>query len=263
MKCTTHQSIIQQWFEDMRDTHIWECESCAKYFAKQNKEFLSRLERQQLITTHKKIKSQTKLADPEGIQTTEVQKFVKEDQSDFNPPEFQEQFETMGRLKRESELEKADKDGGLICNLSNFILGEREMEMLRNLTAASETTDLGMQILTIQALEELKELLGHISAREDVAGWAIISNNGLLVASSLPEHLDAENIAIRILPIYMGAMDMLEQMGDEQQLQQVVLNIGKGSIFVANFGEGIFITLSEATNPEAIVDTIKLIKEVS
>ena len=261
MKCTTHQSIIQQWFEDMRDTHIWECESCAKFFAKLNKEFLSRLERQQLISTHKKIKAQAKL------QGEDESRFPGDNQNEWQttssrPPEIQEQFETQGRLKRESDVEKTDSDGGLICNLSNFILGEKELEMLRSLTSR-ETTDLGMQILTIQALEELKKLLADVSNRKDVAGWAIISNNGLLVASSLPEHLDAENIAIRILPVYMGAMDMLEQLGDNQQLQQVILNIGAGSIFVANFGEGIFITLSEATEPEALVETLKLIKDIS
>jgi predicted regulator of Ras-like GTPase activity (Roadblock/LC7/MglB family) len=127
---------------------------------------------------------------------------------------------------------------------------------------AAAPSELGLRILTIKALEDLRGILNEITRHEEVVGWAIIGSDGLMVAGSLPDELNSENLAVRALSIYMGTEAMLEGIGNER-LQQIILYTEMGAVFVANFGEGIFITISNATQPDKIIRTLKKIRDVS
>lgn len=166
----------------------------------------------------------------------------------------------MGRLNPNREIDPTSP--GLICNIGRFILDERELEMLRQMAIQEPTSELGLRLLTIKALEDLKSILNDIISRENVVGWAIIGNDGLLLAGALPDELNVENLAVRALSIYMGVEEMLERIGTDK-IQQIILQTSIGTLFIATFGEGIFLTISNRTDPNSIVSTLKRIRDVS
>ncbi len=248
MSCTDYQTIIRQWFEDVMDTHISKCDSCAEFFLGLNQLTLNYLEQRRLhaMTTYSP-------GEPASAPTTQHSAPVNFPQF---PPELQS---SLGRLSNQPEIDPASP--GLICNIGRFILDERELEMLRGMTT-EEPGELGLRVLTIKALEDLRGILNDITRHEDVIGWAILGSDGLMVAGVLPEEINAENLAVRALSVYMGTEDMLERIGTDK-LQQIILWSEVGSVFVANFGEGIFITISNANQPEKVVRTLKKIRDVS
>lgn len=175
------------------------------------------------------------------------------------PPPALPRKAVMGRLNPGPEIDPTSP--GLICNIGRFILDDRELEMLRGM-ATTEPSELGLRVLTIKALEDLKNILNDITMHEEVIGWAIIGSDGLLVAGALPEELNAENLAVRALSIYMGTEEMLERIGNER-IQQIILQSEVGAVYLANFGEGVFVTISNGNEPEAIIRTLKRIRDVS
>lgn len=268
MSCSDYQSIIRQWFEDVMDTHISKCDSCAEFFRGLNQMTLHYLE-QRRIALMAASPSPYDHAPPylEPLHS-DLQDDITQQPAPVGgeaalapgpvpiPPRA---IGATGRLNPNPEIDP--NTPGLICNIGRFILDDREMDMLRNMTQAAPS-ELGLRILTIKALEDLRGILNEITRAEDVTGWAIIGSDGLMVAGYLPDELNAENLAVRALSIYMGTEAMLEGIGNER-LQQIILYTEMGVVFVANFGEGIFITISNATQPDKVIRTLKKIRDVS
>jgi predicted regulator of Ras-like GTPase activity (Roadblock/LC7/MglB family) len=270
MSCSDYQTIIRQWFDDVMDSHISKCDSCAEFFRGLNQMTLHYLE-QRRIALMASTPSPYDQAPPylEPLhsdleeQLTQLQ-HNPQTTSSLAPGPVQQPIPpkavgATGRLNPNPEIDP--NTPGLICNIGRFILDDRELEMLRAMTAAAPS-ELGLRILTIKALEDLRGILNEITRHEDVVGWAIIGSDGLMVAGSLPDELNSENLAVRALSIYMGTEAMLEGIGTER-LQQIILTTEFGAVFVANFGEGIFITISNATQPDKIIRTLKKIRDVS
>jgi len=270
MSCTDYQSIIQQWFDDVMDTHISKCDSCAEFFRGLNQMTLHYLEQRRIALMgpqaaheqappyleplHSELEEHLTAQPSPGMTSQMAPGPV------FNPPPIPPRaVGATGRLNPTPEIDPTTP--GLICNIGRFILDDRELEMLRSMTAA-EPSELGLRILTIKALEDLRGILNEITRHEDVIGWAIIGSDGLMVAGMLPDELNSENLAVRALSIYMGTEAMLEGIGTER-LQQIILQTEMGAVFVANFGEGIFITISNAKQPDKIIRTLKKIRDVS
>ncbi|MBX3076937.1 roadblock/LC7 domain-containing protein [Candidatus Obscuribacterales bacterium] len=292
MSCSDYQTIIRQWFEDVMDSHISKCDSCAEFFRGLNQMTLHYLEQRRiqlmaatpspfdqappyLEPLHSDLEEQltqlqhnpatsSALAPGQhmasGLQSQQPTYGAPPNPSQPNiqpiPPKA---VGATGRLNPNPEIDP--NTPGLICNIGRFILDDRELEMLRGMTAAAPS-ELGLRILTIKALEDLRGILNEITRHEEVVGWAIIGSDGLMVAGSLPDELNSENLAVRALSIYMGTEAMLEGIGNER-LQQIILYTEMGAVFVANFGEGIFITISNATQPDKIIRTLKKIRDVS
>ncbi len=292
MSCSDYQTIIRQWFEDVMDSHISKCDSCAEFFRGLNQMTLHYLEQRRiqlmaatpspfdqappyLEPLHSDLEEQltqlqhnpatsSALAPGQhmasGLQSQQPTHGAQPDPSQPNiqpiPPKA---VGATGRLNPNPEIDP--NTPGLICNIGRFILDDRELEMLRAMTAAAPS-ELGLRILTIKALEDLRGILNEITRHEEVVGWAIIGSDGLMVAGSLPDELNSENLAVLALSIYMGTEAMLEGIGNER-LQQIILYTEMGAVFVANFGEGIFITISNATQPDKIIRTLKKIRDVS
>lgn len=293
MSCSDYQTIIRQWFEDVMDSHISKCDSCAEFFRGLNQMTLHYLEQRRiqlmaatpspfdqappyLEPLHSDLEDQltqlhhnpaTTSALAPGQAQMPGQAATGQPSPQGQPNALQPNIQPIppkavgatGRLNPNPEIDP--NTPGLICNIGRFILDDRELEMLRAMTAAAPS-ELGLRILTIKALEDLRGILNEITRHEDVVGWAIIGSDGLMVAGSLPDELQSENLAVRALSIYMGTEAMLEGIGNER-LQQIILYTEFGAVFVANFGEGIFITISNATQPDKIIRTLKKIRDVS
>jgi predicted regulator of Ras-like GTPase activity (Roadblock/LC7/MglB family) len=270
MSCGDYQTIIRQWFEDVMDTHISKCDSCADFFRGLNQMTLHYLE-QRRIALMAASPSPYDQAPPylEPLHSDLEEHITQQHATGSGPsamapaalpnPIPPKAMGATGRLNPNPEIDP--NTPGLICNIGRFILDDREMDMLRGMTAA-EPSELGLRVLTIKALEDLRGILNEITRAEEVVGWAIIGSDGLMVAGSLPDELNAENLAVRALSMYMGTEAMLEGIGTER-LQQIILYTEMGAVFVANFGEGIFITITDAKAPDKVIRTLKKIRDVS
>lgn len=272
MSCTDYQTIIRQWFEDVMDSHISKCDSCAEFFRGLNQMTLHYLEQRRIAlmaATPSPYDQAPPYLEPLHSELEDHLTHLQHHAADSSamapgpvqeaPPIPPKAVGATGRLNPNPEFDP--NTPGLICNIGRFILDDRELEMLRGMTTAAPS-ELGLRILTIKALEDLRGILNEITRHEDVVGWAIIGSDGLMVAGSLPDELNSENLAVRALSIYMGTEAMLEGIGTDR-LQQIILQTEMGTVFVANFGEGIFITISNATQPDKIIRTLKKIRDVS
>ncbi len=279
MSCNDYQGIIRQWFEDVMETHISKCASCSQFFLQLNKSSVQQLE-QLLAAAHsarahlddehridsRMVPSGTVPVDPmyapQGPLHPQAQLELAQTPMQLPPaPAPLPAKAVMGRLSSGPEVDPTAP--GLICNIGRFILDERELEMLRSMASqGQEPSELGLRILTIKALEDLKSILNDITSYENVVGWAIIGSDGLLLGGALPDDLNVENLAVRALSMYMGTEEMLERIGNER-IQQLILRTTTSTIFLASFGEGIFVTISRSTDPDSIVRTLKRIRDVS
>lgn len=150
---------------------------------------------------------------------------------------------------------------GRLFEIGKFILSDDDRDILKRMTS-DEPPRTGVKILSHRDSESLQSVLGQVSRLNTVVGWVIISNDGLLIYSTLPEHFDAENIAVRGLSIFMGSEDSSEKCG-YGQLRQVVMRTAIGTLIISNFSGGLFITVATANDAEATVELIQQIRAVT
>lgn len=150
---------------------------------------------------------------------------------------------------------------GRLFEIGKFILSDDDRDILKRMTS-DEPHRSGVKILSHRDSESLQSVLGQVSRLNTVVGWVIISNDGLLIYSTLPEHFDAENIAVRALSIFMGSEDSSEKCGFGQ-LRQVVMRTAIGTNIISNFSGGLFITVATANDADAVVELIQQIRAVT
>lgn len=150
---------------------------------------------------------------------------------------------------------------GRLFEIGKFILSDDDRDILKRMTS-DEPQRSGVKILSHRDSESLQSVLGQVSRLNTVVGWVIISNDGLLIYSTLPEHFDAENIAVRALSIFMGSEDSSEKCGFGQ-LRQVVMRTAIGTLIISNFSGGLFVTVSTANEADTTVELIQQIRAVT
>jgi len=176
-------------------------------------------------------------------------------------------FPNISRLSPESIPKLAPNEGvdnstvGRLFEIGKFILSDEDRDILKRMTS-DEPQRTGVKILSHRDSESLQAILGQVSRINTVVGWVIISNDGLLIYSTLPEHFDAENIAVRALSIFMGSEDSSEKFGFGQ-LRQVVMRTALGTLVISNFSGGLFVTVATANDAEATVELIQQIRAVT
>jgi predicted regulator of Ras-like GTPase activity (Roadblock/LC7/MglB family) len=150
---------------------------------------------------------------------------------------------------------------GRLFEIGKFILSDEDREILKRMTG-DEPPRPGVKILSHRDSESLQAVLGQVSRLNSVVGWVIISNDGLLIYSTLPEHFDAENIAVRGLSIYMGSEESVEKFGFPG-LRQVVMRTAIGTLIISNFSGGLFITVATGNDADSTVELIQQIRAVT
>lgn len=176
-------------------------------------------------------------------------------------------FPKISRISPESIPKLAPNEGvdnstvGRLFEIGKFILSDDDRDILKRMTS-DEPQRTGVKILSHRDSESLQAILGQVSRINTVLGWVIISNDGLLIYSTLPEHFDAENIAVRALSIFMGSEDSSEKCGFGQ-LRQVVMRTAIGTLVISHFSGGLFVTVATANDAEATVELIQQIRAVT
>ena len=127
-----------------------------------------------------------------------------------------------------------------------FLLKQSDIEQLQKISE-SEQSELRTRMLTIEASEDLQTLLVEIGSLKGVLGCLIVGHDGLLIANTMPEEVDAESIGVWCLGEYMNTEHVMKKMGHER-VHQIVNRTARGCIVVAEFGGGLLVAIIEEEN---------------
>lgn len=167
--------------------------------------------------------------------------------------------EGIGRLDAGSDS-SAEAGSGRIAAIGKFLLDQKDLEKLGKITAADQS-DVKMRILTTEASEDLQTLLSEIGSQQRVIGSVIVGHDGLLIANTMPEEVDAESIGVWALGVYMNTEHVIKKMGHER-VHQVVSRTPRGYVVIADFGGGLLVTITEGTETETLIPLMRKITDL-
>ncbi|HEY9676574.1 MAG TPA: roadblock/LC7 domain-containing protein [Drouetiella sp.] len=104
--------------------------------------------------------------------------------------------------------------------------------------------------LTPEQQKELEKILEEVNAVKSVIGSLIVGHDGVLLASKLPSRYDAEFLGLTALGVFTSTIAGIKKM-DHQQLHQIVAKTNRGHMTIADFGEGLLVTLTDDTAVES------------
>jgi predicted regulator of Ras-like GTPase activity (Roadblock/LC7/MglB family) len=99
---------------------------------------------------------------------------------------------------------------------------------------------------------EVKKLLNLINAYPGVLGSCIVTRGGTIVASTLPEAIDRESLALSSLAIYTNTADAGKKIG-HPKVHQVVLRCQQGYLVIMEFSTGILVTVGNNKETETLI----------
>jgi len=163
----------------------------------------------------------------------------------------------VGKLDSRGEV-AGDPGSGRIASIGKFLLDNKDLEKIGKLTAI-DLSESKMRTLTVEAYEELKNLLNQIDAQEGVTGTVIVGHDGLLIANTVPLEMDPESLGVWALGVFMGTAHVVEKLGDDN-VRQIVSQTNQGYLIIANFGAGLLVTL---TNPIMLDKLLPLMRTIT
>jgi len=165
----------------------------------------------------------------------------------------------VGKLDTRGEA-LVDPGSGRIASIGKFLLDNKDLEKIGKITA-SDLSDSKMRTLTVEANEELKNLLRQIDAQEGVTGTVIVGHDGLLIANTMSPDLDPESIGVWALGVYMGTAHVVEKLGDDN-VRQIVSQTNQGYLIIANFGAGLLVTLTSPIMLDKLLPLMRTITQL-
>lgn len=96
----------------------------------------------------------------------------------------------------------------------------------------------------LAASEDLQTLLLEIGQVAGVIGCLVVGHDGLLIANSLPDEIDAESIGVWSLGVYMNTDHVMKKLGHER-VHQIVNRTPRGFVAIADFGGGLLVVVAE------------------
>jgi len=167
--------------------------------------------------------------------------------------------EGMGRLASNTDS-SGDTGSGKIASIGKFLLDQQDLTKIGNI-AASDLSDSKMRILTLEAAQELQNLLAHIQQQPGVVGSVIVGHDGILIANSMPQDLESESIGIWALGVYLNTDTVIKKMG-HKHVHQAVCRTPRGYLIIADFGGGILVTLSDGPETEKLIPLMRSITQL-
>jgi predicted regulator of Ras-like GTPase activity (Roadblock/LC7/MglB family) len=167
-------------------------------------------------------------------------------------------IEGVGRL--DTRTETVESGSGRIASIGKFLLDQKDLEKIGKLTV-SDVNETKMRILTMEAASELQTLLQHIGAQEQVVGSVIVGHDGLLIANTMPNDIDAESIGVWALGVYMNTEHVIKKMGQDR-VHQIVSKTPKGYLVIADFGGGLLVTVSDGKDTDTLIPLMRSITQL-
>ncbi len=147
------------------------------------------------------------------------------------------------------------------ASTAKFELKNDDLAKLSKMSHHLNQSELKMRMLTIEASEDLQTLLVEIGTNKGVIGCLIVGHDGLLIANTLPEEIDAESIGVFSLGIYMNTEFTMKKMGHER-IHQIVNRMPRGYVVIADFGGGLLVVLTDFTEPDLLIPLMRNITDL-
>jgi Uncharacterized distant relative of homeotic protein bithoraxoid len=167
-------------------------------------------------------------------------------------------IEGIGKL--DANVDTNDTGSGRIAAIGKFLLDQKDLEKLGKITSADQS-DVKMRILTLEASEDLQMLLSEIGNQEAVIGSVIVGHDGLLIANTMPEEVDAESIGVWALGVYMNTEHVIKKMGHDR-VHQVVSRTPRGYVVIADFGGGLLVCITDGTETDSLIPLMRKITDL-
>ncbi|MEZ4545761.1 MAG: roadblock/LC7 domain-containing protein [Cyanobacteriota/Melainabacteria group bacterium] len=166
--------------------------------------------------------------------------------------------EGIGKL--DASVDTNDSGSGRIAAIGKFLLDQKDLEKLGKITEADQG-EVKMRILTMEASADLQSLLKEIGAQEKVIGSVIVGHDGLLIANTMPEEVDAESMGVWALGVYMNTEHVTKKMGHDR-VHQVVSRTPRGYVVIADFGGGLLVTITDGTETSTLIPLMRKITDL-
>jgi predicted regulator of Ras-like GTPase activity (Roadblock/LC7/MglB family) len=154
-----------------------------------------------------------------------------------------------------------DESQGQIKGLINFLLDQQSAAAINNLATSSANLS-NARILSNAEAQALQECLSPIERLQGVAGCIILGYDGMIIMSSLPDHADKDALSAWALLTYMNSHDLIRVIG-HTRLRQFVSRTVSGYLLLADFGQGLLLTVSDNASTEAILPLMKSVRKVT
>jgi uncharacterized protein len=168
-------------------------------------------------------------------------------------------IEGLGRLDARPDA-TADSGSGRISSIGKFLLDGKDLEKIGKITS-SDLSDTTMRILTMEAASELQSLLQHIGAQHGVLGSVIVGHDGLMIANTMPPEIEGESLGIWALAVYMNTQNAARSLGNDR-VYQIVSKTPRGYLIIADFGSGLLVTVTDATDSASLVSLMRNITQL-
>lgn len=168
-------------------------------------------------------------------------------------------IEGMGRLDSKGD-NSGDTGSGKIAAIGKFLLDQQDLGKIGQI-ANSDLSDTKLRILTLEAAQELQNLLQHIGQQPGVVGSVIVGHDGILIANGMPPSMDGESTGIWALGVYLNTDGVIKKMG-HNHIHQVVARTPQGYIIIADFGGGILVTVSQGSETDKLIPLMRSITQL-
>ncbi|MBX9877165.1 MAG: roadblock/LC7 domain-containing protein [Candidatus Obscuribacterales bacterium] len=168
-------------------------------------------------------------------------------------------IEGVGRLSKNVDTTQ-DTTSGKISSIGKFLLDQKDLAKLGKV-ASSNLSSTDMRVLTMEAAQELQNLLGHIGSQPGVAGSVIVGHDGILIANNLPAGHDAESVGVWALGIFLNTENTIKMLG-HNHVFQMVARTPQGFLVIADFGGGILVTVSQSNQTNELIPLMRTITQL-
>jgi predicted regulator of Ras-like GTPase activity (Roadblock/LC7/MglB family) len=168
-------------------------------------------------------------------------------------------IEGVGRLDKNADA-SGEVGSGRIASIGKFLLDQQDLAKIGKL-AASDMSDTQMRILTLDAAQELQDLMGQVKTLPGVVGSVIVGHDGILIANNLPQDMEPESVGVWGLGIYVNTDNSMKKLG-HKVIHQIVAGTPRGYLVIANFGGGILVTVSESKGTETLIPLMRTVTQL-
>jgi predicted regulator of Ras-like GTPase activity (Roadblock/LC7/MglB family) len=165
-------------------------------------------------------------------------------------------IEGIGRLDASADNSQ-DTGSGRIAAIGKFLLDQKDLDKIGKL-AQSDMAEGKLRVLTMEASQDLQELLGQIGKQQGVIGSVIVGHDGLLIANTMPSDMDAESVGVWALGVYMNTEHVTKKMGHDR-VHQVVSRTPRGYVVIADFGGGLLVTVTDGNETDQLIPLMRTI----
>jgi predicted regulator of Ras-like GTPase activity (Roadblock/LC7/MglB family) len=100
--------------------------------------------------------------------------------------------------------------------------------------------------------QNLLALLSQLDSQPGVLGSLLVGYDGKLIAQHMKNGDDAEPLGTMALAMYLNTMTAIQKLG-QKSVHQIVSKTSRGHIVIANFGNGLLVTLSNNISLDALI----------